>query len=64
MIIPFKLLLPKMENLIECEQKNGLETEKCWERVSKPKLVSCHKGVVIKSAKLGGGNEVVSEILR
>ena len=64
MTIPFKLLSSKMENLIECEQKNGLETEERWRRGSKTKLVSCHMGVVITPVKLGRVNEVVSEILR
>jgi hypothetical protein len=65
MIIPYISGLLRMVNLIEREQKNGLEIEDSSRRPTiRAKSRDSHMGMTIASVKLIGGSDVVSGTLR
>ena len=64
MITPYMSSFPRMENLIEREQKKGLEIEAGRGPKWTPKSRTLHRGVIVVSVKSTGGNEVVSGMLK
>lgn len=63
MTAPWRLSPERMENLIEREQKNGLETDDCFKPVV-TKLAADQRGTAVVPVKSKAGNDVVSGMLR
>jgi len=64
MITPYTLCVPQAENLIECEQKNGLETVGRLQFGIKSTLSWFQRALVGIPVKFKGDIEVVSGMLR